>query len=85
MCDNLGVVQAVNSQTANSPPVVGLLRHFVLQCLVLNVYAVAEHVPGSVNIIADSLSRFQWDRFREAAPGADLVGIPCPGHLWQLV
>lgn len=85
MCDNLGVVQAVNSQTANSPPVVGLLRHFVLTCLVLNVYAVAEHVPGSVNIIADSLSCFQWDRFREAAPGADLVGIPCPGHLWQLV
>lgn len=84
-CDNLGVVQAVNSQTANSPPVVALLRHFVLSCLVLNVYAVAEHVPGAVNVIADSLSRFQWDRFREVAPDADVVGIPCPDHLWQLV
>lgn len=84
-CDNLGVVQAVNSQTANSPPVVALLRHFVLKCLVLNIHAIAEHVAGVDNGIADSISRFQWARFRELAPEADAVGIPCPGYLWSLV
>lgn len=83
--DNLGVVTAVNTQTANSPPVVRLLRHFVLQCLVLNVHFSAVHVPGVLNCIADSLSRFQWDRFRELAPDADEVGLPCPEHLWNLV
>lgn len=36
LCDNLGVVQTVNSQTANSAPVVSLLRHLVLKCLCLN-------------------------------------------------
>lgn len=37
MCDNLGVVHAVNRQTVNSPPVVALLRHLVLRGLELNV------------------------------------------------
>ncbi|KAM3920353.1 uncharacterized protein RB166_014754 [Leptodactylus fuscus] len=31
LCDNLGVVQAINSQSANSPPVVRLLRRLVLR------------------------------------------------------
>lgn len=84
-CDNLGVVQAVNAQTANSPPVVSLLRYFVLKCLMLNSHCTAVHVPGVDNNIADSLSRFQWDRFRVLAPEAATKGIPCPSHLWRLV
>lgn len=85
LCDNLGVVQAVNRQTANSPPVVLLLRQFVLKCLLLNSHCTAVHVPGVDNNIADALSRFQWERFRELAPRAEEAGIPCPGHLWHLV
>lgn len=84
-CDNLGVVQAVNSQTAGSPPVVTLLRHFVLRCLLLNSHCTAVHVPGVSNCIADSLSRQQWDRFRELAPEAEARGVPFPEMLWQLV
>lgn len=85
MCDNLGVVQAVNRQTANSPPVVSLLRHFVLKCLLINSHCTAVHVPGVDNNIADSLSRFQWDRFRALVPEAADGGISCPAHLWRLV
>lgn len=84
-CDNMGVVMAINQQTANSPPVVALLRHLVLRCLVLNVHFSAVHVPGKLNVIADSLSRFQWDRFRAVAPEADESGLCCPEHLWRLV
>lgn len=83
--DNSGVVMAINSQTANSPPVVSLLRQLVLRCLVLNVHFSAVHLPGVTNCIADSLSRFQWDRFRVLAPEADEAGLCCPGHLWELV
>ncbi|XP_053558364.1 uncharacterized protein LOC128649240 [Bombina bombina] len=82
--DNLGVVWAINRLTANSPAVIRLLRAFVLECLRCNVSWRAVHVPGRLNVIADSLSRFQWDRFREAAPGADAEGWECPEDLWQL-
>lgn len=85
MCDNMGVVQAVNRQTANSPPVIVLLRRLVLKCLMLNAHVTARHVPGVENCLADSLSRFQWDRFRELAPGAEHNGILCPEFLWRLV
>ncbi|KAM3921505.1 uncharacterized protein RB166_010897 [Leptodactylus fuscus] len=68
LCDNLGVVQAINSQSANSPPVVRLLRRLVLRGLELNAHFVAVHLPGTRNVIADSISRFQWSRFRELAP-----------------
>lgn len=84
-CDNLGVVQAINSQTANSPPVILLLRRLVLRCLQLNAHLTARHVPGVANCLADSLSRFQWDRFRALAPEAEGEGIPCPEFLWSLL
>lgn len=80
LCDNLEVVHAVNRQTASSPPVVQLLRRFVLQCLLLNAYCMAVS-----NCIADSVSHFQWDRFQELAPVADDEGIRFPDYLWQLV
>lgn len=37
------------------------------------IYAV--HIPGVENTLADSLSRFQWDKFRELAPGVDKEGV----------
>lgn len=74
MCDNMGVVQAINRQTANSRPVVGLLRHLVIKGLSLNAHFTAVHVPGVQNNIADSLSRFQVERFQELAPDAAEVG-----------
>lgn len=51
-CDNIGVVQEMNSQKVNSPPVVRLLCHLFLKGLVLNEHFTA--VPGVKNSIADS-------------------------------
>ncbi|KAM3936010.1 uncharacterized protein RB166_003095 [Leptodactylus fuscus] len=84
-CDNQSVVSAINSLTASSPPVVCLLRYLILKCLSLNAWVVAVHVPGVSNVIADSLSRFQWERFHAVAPDADVEGHPCPAHLWDVV
>lgn len=75
MCDNLGVVQAVNSKSAKSCPVVSLLQQLVLWALELNAQFVVVHVPGVSNSTADSLSRFQGERFQELAPGAEVEGI----------
>ncbi|XP_040294444.1 uncharacterized protein LOC121005739 [Bufo bufo] len=84
-CDNLGVVQAINSVTASSPPVICLLQQLVLRCLSLNAWVFAVHVPGSSNCIADALSRFQWERFRQLAPEASQVGLVCPESLWEIL
>ncbi|KAM4045411.1 LOW QUALITY PROTEIN: uncharacterized protein ACNLHF_009243 [Anomaloglossus baeobatrachus] len=85
MCDNLGVVQCVNKLIADSPPVVDLLRHMVLQCLELNLFIWAVHVPGVLNSVAGALSRFQWDRFRVLALDAEQQETVWPIWLWDLV
>ena len=84
-CDNMGVVQVINRITASSMPVVRLLRHLVLRCLQWNIFMYAVHIPGVDNRLADALSRFQWDKFRELAPHADKKGVPCPGWMWGIV
>lgn len=84
-CDNMGVVQAVNQQSANSPPVLRLLRHLVLRGLYQNSWFVAKHIPGVSNSVVDALSRLQWDRFCVLAPEAEQCRIPCPKWLWSVV
>ncbi|XP_053140582.1 uncharacterized protein LOC128340004 [Hemicordylus capensis] len=69
-CDNLAVVQIINSQTSKSQRVMGLVRALVLTCLRHNTLFTAQHVPGVQNEVADALSRFQMQRFRKLAPGA---------------
>ncbi|KAM9326863.1 LOW QUALITY PROTEIN: uncharacterized protein PAF06_003101 [Gastrophryne carolinensis] len=82
--DNMAVVSAINAQTASSP-VVKLLRQLVLSCLQYNILFRAVHVPGVANGIADALSRFQMDRFRELAPEACTEGEECPDWVWRLI
>lgn len=74
----------INRLSASSQPVIRLLRQLVLRCLQLNIFIYAVHIPGIENTLADSLSRFQWDKFRELAPAAEKEGIPCPGWIWEL-
>eukprot|EP00079_Xenopus_tropicalis_P012677 XP_002939985.2 PREDICTED: uncharacterized protein LOC100487960 isoform X1 [Xenopus tropicalis] len=83
--DNMSVVMAINNLTSGSRPVLCLLKHLVLRCLQLNVRFGAKHVPGYTNEIADSLSRFQWDRFRRLAPEAAAQGESCPDLVWRLI
>lgn len=47
-------------------------------CAAHNNFAVySTYIPGVQNEIADSLSRFQMDRFRQLAPDADTLSTPC--------
>ena len=67
-CDNLGVVEVINSRKSKVPRVMELVRALTLCTLKHNFYFQAVHVPGKLNTIADSVSRFQMERFRQLAP-----------------
>ncbi|MCG8031789.1 MAG: hypothetical protein JAZ03_06400 [Candidatus Thiodiazotropha taylori] len=82
--DNMAVVHIVNSMTSKSDRVMTILRAFTMQCLHLNIAVRAQHLSGSLNQVADSLSRFQLQKFRELAPDADPSPTPVPSHLWDI-
>ena len=74
-CDNQSVVAIINSKHSKSPQVMDLVRAITLQTLSYNFTFNATHIPGLQNSIADSLSRFQMDRFHSLAPLASPT--PC--------
>ena len=82
--DNMAVVQAINKMTSKSDDMMTLLRIFTLKCLEYNLLVKAEHIPGFKNSIADSLSRLQFERFRELAPLAQKAPDEIPQHLWSI-
>ena len=77
-CDNMSVVATINCEHSKSPRVMGLVRAITLQRLKHNFTFTATHIPGLDNSIADSLSRFQMDRFRTLAPSASPTASTIP-------
>ena len=82
-CDNMAVVSIVNKQSTRDRASMHLVRLLVEVCLCHNIVFKAQHIPGLNNEIADSLSRFQFDRFRKLAPHADKEGTPVPEDTWR--
>lgn len=60
---NKGVLFAVNCLSSSSLLVIKVLRQTVFLCLKYNVWLKAKYTPGRLNVIADSVSRFQMDRY----------------------
>ena len=58
-CDNLALVHIINKQTSKEPLTMVLIRRIVLHCLTYNIAFQAEHIPGKINTLADSLSHLQ--------------------------
>ena len=83
-CDNSAVVSIINTKRSKSERVMSLVRKLTLLTLRCNFYFKAVHVPGAMNEVADSLSRFQGDRFRRLAPGADQQPRSVPTELSDL-
>lgn len=82
--DNQAVVHVIQSQTCRSERVMNLVRHMVLVMLSNNITVTAKYIPSCKNVIADSLSRSQWFRFRQVAPEADWLPTKIPLHLWNI-
>ena len=77
MTDNESVVHVINKQTAKDTKMLRLLRAMVLICLRNNIFFRARHIPGVRNVLADSLSRLQVDKFHTLSRGMDLAPTPC--------
>ena len=73
-CDNESIVQVLNQKTSKSAKIMDLLRPIVLCTLTNNFMFTAKHVRRIDNGIADSLSRFQMDHFKQLA----LLASPLP-------
>ena len=81
MSDNESVVHVINKQTAKDTKMLGLLRAMVLICLRNNIFFRARHIPGVKNVLADSLSRLQVDKFHTLSRGMDPTPTPLAAHL----
>ena len=86
--DNEALVHVINKQSCKDKQLMFFVRRLVLVCLRYNIVFKARHVPGSKNILADSLSRLQVETFRRLAPICmDQCPSDIPLHLqpqnWQ--
>ena len=70
-CDNDAVVSIINSGTSKDQAVMFLLRRMFLVAAQSSFTFRASHLPGKVNLLADALSRFRFQTFRQLHPDAD--------------
>ena len=79
-CDNMCVVGCVRTGTSKPPAVMQLLRELFFVCAKCNFTLSAAHIAGFSNTIADALSRFHMQVFRQKAPMAramaDVATLP---------
>ena len=61
-----------------------IVRAITLLSLRLNIAFKVLHVNGCFNQIADSLSRFNLQKFQELAPEAEQEPTPVPSCLWTI-
>ena len=70
--DNDAVVHILNSRTSKVPCLMRLIRSLLFAAACHCFSFSAQHIPGVTNQIADALSRFRWQEFRQLAPHAQL-------------
>ena len=68
--DNSSVVEILRSGTSRAPAIMVLVRYLCLLAARHSFSFTASSVRGKCNPIADALSRFQFQRFRQLAPHA---------------
>ena len=87
--DNAALVDIINQQTSQHKLVMTLVRDLVLTSLQHNIVFRAKHIEGVHNTLADHLSRFQVDKFKELYPGVDPQPTSVPESLlpesWSLI
>ena len=70
-CDNLLVVQVLQKKSSKDPHLLKILRNLTFFDVKFNLDYTAVHVEGKENPAADSLSRFQFQIFKELYPEAN--------------
>jgi hypothetical protein len=82
--DNMAVVSILNSKTSKSARVMVLLKFIFYWSFVGHLHFKAVHISSVNNAIADSLSRGQFQRFRELASPGELKPTTMPWEFWSL-
>ena len=83
--DNAALVSIINKRSSKDKLIMKFIRPLVLLTMRHNVQIKAMHIEGAKNNIADSLSRFQMNRFRRLAPSADLYPAPIPQEFLTII
>jgi hypothetical protein len=83
--DNLALVGIINKRTSKDKQIMKLVRQFVLITKLHNIPFKALHIAGINNSIADSLSRFQSQRFRTLAPAANQFPATIPDNSFAVI
>ena len=76
--DNEAVVGILMTRTSKVPALMHLLRDLLLSAARWGFTCTAARVPGVENTIADAISHFHWQEFRQLAPEAYLPPCPIP-------
>ena len=75
---------AIWSNGSSVKPIMRLVRALFFRLARFNINLLLNHIPGSTNVNADLLSRFQVRRFLELNPDADTDNSPCPPDIWEI-
>ena len=79
--DNQAVVAVLNAQTLKCSQIMSIIRNLVLVLLLNNISLRARHLPGSQNVVCDTLSRQQVDHNFLRQYGMHYKPTPVPQHL----
>ena len=74
--DNAAVYHCINQGTSKDPKIMGLLRSLYHYTVLYGIYYKAYWLSTVENAASDSVSRLQFDRFRQLHPQADLHPTP---------
>ena len=75
-CDNQAVVNIVNNRYSRDPDMMHMIRTLFFISAHYHFELVSRHIPGSVNQVADTLSRNMLSRFLSLKPQADRQATP---------
>ncbi len=84
-CDNQAVVSILHSRYSRDDELMHLLRCLFFVEAHMGFYFIAEHVPGSLNTLADHLSRNLLSSFLLKAPSMDPKATPIPPEVITLL
>ena len=84
MTDNIAARDIWAKGSSPSKSVMKIVRAMFMFAAQRNTNILLQHVPGRDNILADSLSRFQVNRFRTALPTADLEPTLVSPTVWAI-
>lgn len=84
LSDNQPVVDIINNKSCKNKTLMILIRRLVLASMKWNVIFRSKHIQGKTNIVADLLSRSQFQKAHKVAPWLSSAPADIPVHLLKV-